>query len=347
MIRIPPWAVLVVLAALAVTGLYFKYQADTGAHGGIVAWQSEPAFHYGRRAAAAASDGRYLYVVGGIDDKDHYVTEVEYARVLDNGNLGAWKTASRLNEGRFYLAAVYCRGFLFALGGGSGPRGSDNVPTATVERAAVHADGSLGPWQRAAYLTTPRRALQAVVHGNTIYALGGYNGVFLRSSESAEVGSDGRLGVWHKEPVEATIDRYIHSAAIDGDRVYLFGGHVESGNTMSYGAVELSTIQDGHLGAWQVEASPLNVPRFMAAGFSLRHRLYILGGHDGSQRLASVESTLLDSSGHAGHWRFAPLLPAARSAPAVAVSGSTPYVLGGMSDSGVTNSVWRGRVNVR
>jgi len=322
--------------------LLFSSKAPRAVNAGVApmsTWTPVSSFQYPRRALAAVAVNGYLYVLGGINDDDDYVKGVEYARIHPDGTLGAWRTTAALIEGRFYLAAVGTNDYLYVLGGATGPRGDDNQPIASVERARINADGSLEPWQLHNYLTTPRRGLKTVKYNNQVYAIGGYNGIFLKSVERATLQPDGSLGEWQLEKEASAIDRYIHSAAIFNNHIYLLGGHVRSAQKISYGDVEMTSIQaDGTLLPWRIETSTLQIPRFIAAAFAMNNQVYMLGGHDGQYRLDSVERAPIDAQGQVGDWSFAAKLKVARSAAAVAVHGETVYVLGGM-DEGALNSV--------
>lgn len=306
----------------------------------VAAWQPQPSFTLPRRALAAAATPRYLYIVGGMDNDNRYVARAEYAPILAGGRLGPWQLTTPLNEPRFYLSAVVAGNFLYAIGGANGVRGHDNLPSATVERAAIRNDGSLGPWQLVNYLGTPRRGLQAAVYQNHLYAIGGYDGAFLKSVERADLGADGALSDWHLETESATVDRYIHSATSLGDKLYLLGGHEQSSETISYGDVEMTHIDaSGALRPWEIQRSVLKTPRFIAAAFALGRHLYMLGGHDGRHRLRSVETAPLDGDGRVGAWSFTTPLNEERSATALAVSRGRVYVVGGMGAGGALNSV--------
>jgi kelch-like protein 2/3 len=289
--------------------------------------------------AAAASDS-HVYVIGGMDNNDRYVAQVEYAPIHADGSLGEWHSTTPLEEPRFYLAAAIVDNYLYAIGGANGNRGQDNIPSATVERALIRPDGSLGPWQRVSYLTTPRRGLQAAVYRNHIYAIGGYNGVFLNSVERADVNQDGTLAPWQLDPEQAVADRYIHSAASLGDKLYLLGGHEQNPQAISYGDVEMSRIiANGGLRPWEIQKTILKTPRFIAAAFAMNHFIYMLGGHDGRNRLRSVEVAPLDAEGRVGPWSFTTPLHDERSATALAVRGDKVYVFGGMGVGGALNTV--------
>ena len=67
--------------------------------------------------------------------------------------------------------------------------------------------------------------------------------------------------------------------------------------------------------------------------------LYILGGHNGAERLSSVEFTSLSASGQVGTWEYTTSLPSARDGSAVVIHNHSVYVLGGIDDNGVLNNV--------
>lgn len=336
-------AVLPAIGAILLVGLGVLLWINHNQHATpiwVPAWLPQPAFHLPRRALAAAASDSHVYVVGGMDNNDQYVAQVEYAPIRADGGLGEWQFTTPLDEPRFYLAAAIVNDYLYAIGGANGQRGHDNIPSATVERAPILADGSLGPWQRVSYLTTPRRGLQAAVYLNHIYAIGGYDGVFLKSVERADVMPDGTLSPWQLDPEQAAVDRYIHSAANLGDKLYLLGGHEQSPEAISYGDVEMSRIAgDGTLRPWEIQKTNLNTPRFIAAAFAMNRYIYMLGGHDGSNRLRSVEVAPLDEQGRVGTWSFTTPLRDERSATALAVRGDKVYVFGGMGVGAALNSV--------
>ncbi len=310
-------------------------------------WLAEPSFNYPRRAPAAVTHNGYIYIVGGIDGNERYVHTVEYAPIKTDGRLGQWRTTSSLNEGRFYNATVAANGYLYALGGGNGAPGSNNYPIASVERATIKADGSLGPWQQINAMLSPRRGLKTVLYNDTIYAIGGYDGRFLKSIEQSRIQTDGNLSTWQMEQHRSVIDRYIHSAALFDQTIYLLGGHMRNTNQASYSDVETSQITAaGRLTPWQQETHGLQTPRLVAESFTLGRFLYIAGGHTGTQRLNSVEVSNINNDGTLSPWRYTTLLPQARSAYAVATwGGKHVYLLGGGGDGTPLNNVIMASVN--
>ena len=180
-------------------------------------------------------------------------------------------------------------------------------------------------------MTTPRRGLKVIVNRDHLYAIGGYNGTFLRSVERADLDTAGNITGWTLEDEQSVLERYIHSAATWRNHVYLLGGHVHSPLKMDYGDVESAVIRpDGHITPWEIERSMLQVPRFVASAFAMDGYLYMVGGHNETRRLRSVEFAKIRHNGHVDAWRYAAPLGLERSATALAVTGNTVYVLGGM-----------------
>ncbi len=331
---------LVLLAAITATLMLGKNNAQREPLLAQEGWRATTPFQIPRRALTAVATATHVYVIGGMDNEDNYVAEVEYAPILAGGRLGPWRFTAPLGEPRFYLSAVVNNGYIYAIGGANGERGKDNIPSAAVEKARILPDGALGPWQREVYLTSPRRGLQTVAYGDHLYAIGGYNGAFLKSTEHARVNADGTLDAWQLDAQQAVVDRYIHSATHLGDKLYLLGGHVQGADAMSYGDVEMSTLAaDGALTPWRIQKSVLRTPRFIASAFALNDYLYMLGGHDGRERLRGVEFARLNPRGEVGAWSAAAPLNEGRSATSLAAHGNTVYVMGGMGREGALNSV--------
>ena len=327
---------IVIVAVLIFSNRSEQNQNDQWLNG----WKQLNPFSIPRRALAAVAANGYLYAIGGVTESGQYATGVEFAKILPNGQLGQWRFTSHLNQGRFYLAATTVNGYIYAIGGGAGPLGDNNQPVTTVERARILANGELGPWTLSPSLNTPRRGLKTVANGSRIYAIGGYNGIFLKSTEYAKVRPDGTLSAWQLDPSESMLDRYIHSSVTYADHLYVLGGHVKNANNMSYGDVELAKIsKSGSLGPWKIAKSNLLRPRFIASAFALNKKLYILGGHNGASRLNSVEFAPINQNGHIGQWQFTTPLNLPRSASAVAVHKNYIYVLGGMGNRNILSSV--------
>lgn len=336
----------VILAGLAFVGsivaltawLRVTYEAPRTPH--PPSWRDEAAFIDARRALAAAANKQFVYVLGGVSDEGQYVASVEFSSIHADGRLAPWQSTRNLPEPRFYLGSAIVNQRLYAIGGATGPLGDDNVPSASVHSAAIEPGGTLGPWRQEAYLTTPRRGLQVAVWQDQIYAVGGYNGSFLRSVERAHIDREGRISHWQLAPQQAELERYMHAATTGNNRIYVLTGHIEGRPGMGYASVESAPLNDaGELGAWRRESTAVNQPRFLAGATAMNNVLYLLGGHDGRARLASMEAAAIGADGAPGPWRIIATLRTARSAAAVVTADGTVYALGGSGPDGGLNTV--------
>ena len=84
-----------------------------------------------------------IYAIGGIDGV-RFLKSSEYAAIHGDGSLSDWQAGSALNEQRAFFGVAAHNGFIYAVGGGNGPSGHHLLRS--VERAAILADGRLGPW---------------------------------------------------------------------------------------------------------------------------------------------------------------------------------------------------------
>lgn len=293
-------------------------------------WQATAPLQEARSGAGAAESDHRLYVAGGVSIEKGFLNSVEWTTVRPDGQLEIWKSASPMITPRGFLALVAAQGYLYAVGGANGEHGTHLLDS--VEKARIQADGSLGPWTATSSMNTPRRGPAALVSHGYLYAIGGYNGIFLRNLERAKILSDGELGKWEMVNPLLTTDRYIHGAAIQGNRVYVVAGHIQ-GMGGGKGSTEWTRIgSDGQLEAWR-PASPLLFSRFLAAVAASDKHLFVLGGYNG-EYMASVERAEILEDGSLGPWiSTTPLTRPKEGCAAVWVDGKI-YLAGG-SNSGV------------
>ena len=151
--------------------------------------------------ACSAIVGSQLFIVGGIDVSSSATTAVESAPIDAAGNLGAFALAgTTLAQAAADPGCVAIGSYLYVIGGLTGPVSSTTPALATVQRAAILANGSLGPFSIVPQvaLATPRSgflASQAI--GDWFYVIGGAgtDGLSLQSIEqlALPVGGSGVL----------------------------------------------------------------------------------------------------------------------------------------------------------
>ncbi|HTD71302.1 MAG TPA: hypothetical protein VK647_12690 [Gemmatimonadales bacterium] len=151
---------------------------------------------------SAVTGASYLYVIGGDSTAGGKpVATVRLGTLNATGAVSAWSTTTALPAPVHSAGAVIFNGCVYVAGGS----GSGNAPVATVQRAAIMSDGTLGAWQPLSSLPFGRSYFGFGVNGTFLYALGGDSGAVTPndSSLSAKAISD---------VVYAEID--VHSGAL-------------------------------------------------------------------------------------------------------------------------------------
>ncbi len=115
----------------------------------------------------------YLYLIGGDSTASGKpVATVRVGTLSATGAVTAWSTTTALPAALHSAGAVIFNGSVYVAGGST----SGNVPVATVFRAAIMSDGTLGAWQALASLPFARSYFGFGVNGTFLYALGGDSG---------------------------------------------------------------------------------------------------------------------------------------------------------------------------
>src|SRR5713226_7430335 len=158
------------------TPVVFTVAAKVAFSPSAVSWTSTTALPVGlsgHAVAAATLSGptptSVVYVIGGADNTNTPRTGVLYATVSSSGAVRSWSTTSALPAPVHSLGAVVFNGSVYIAGGS----GTGNTPVATVYRAAINSDGTLGAWGALTSLPFARSYFGFGVNGTFLYALGG------------------------------------------------------------------------------------------------------------------------------------------------------------------------------
>jgi len=131
----------------------------------------------------------YLYAIGGDSTASGKPVATVYVGILSAGGaVTGWGTTTSLPAAVHSLGAVIFNGTVYVAGGS----GSGNAAVATVYRAVIQSDGSLGAWQSQPSLPFARSYFGFGINGTFLYALGGDSGTVTPndSSLSAKAISD-------------------------------------------------------------------------------------------------------------------------------------------------------------
>jgi hypothetical protein len=122
---------------------------------------------------SAVTGTSYLYVIGGDSTASGKPIATVYRGTLGaTGAVTGWSSTTALPAAVHSLGAVIFNGAVYVAGGA----GSGNAPVATVYRAPIQSDGTLGSWQALTSLPFARSYFGLGINGTFLYALGGDSG---------------------------------------------------------------------------------------------------------------------------------------------------------------------------
>ena len=223
-------------------GLPFTITTNAQFSPSTISWSSTTALPVGlsgHDASFGAVQGattlsNVVYVTGGADDTSAPRSDVSYAIIQSNGQLGAWTTTAALPAAIAFHASVVATpansrvkgaGYVYVLGGATDAAGT---PTSSVYRGTLNADGSIASWTTLEPLPAAAHSLGAVLFRGDIYVMGGSaaGNVPVSAVYRARLDSLGVLGPWQQQASLPSARTYTGAAQFGG-HLYVFGG--ESG----------------------------------------------------------------------------------------------------------------------
>ncbi|HEY2749426.1 MAG TPA: hypothetical protein VGL86_32630 [Polyangia bacterium] len=311
-------------------------QARINADGTLGAFTMTPSLSSGRVFPSGVRIGNSVYVIGGLVNSTSSAT-VERAPINADGTLGTFADAGatlNIDNGngtstdgsRLNFATAVAGGWLYVIGGVQGklcnPAGS---PIASVERAPINADGSLGAFVDAGVaLPTAESDIAAVVAGNTLYVLGGSGAV------SATIAADGTIGAFAASGGSGAANVYAG---------FTWGGSVyEFGNFASTTSGSATYTPNGAIGTFASGTAATGTLSGIAPVAVIGHYAYQFGGGLLSCVLSlhffgTVGRMSLQSGGDLATFALRTQgMQEARESFAAVVSGETLYAIGGQSD---------------
>lgn len=276
--------------------------------------------------AAAAVEGQIVVAGGHLFGNSVQYDRVYQARMLAADPARSWASAPPLDQALAGPAAVLHGDYIYLLGG-QGAQG----PRASVRRAALRPDGSLGAWVPMPDLPAPLRGHAAAAIGRSMLVLGGNDGANDRDTiYQAEVGADGSLGAWSMLPCRLPGALTGHAVVVVGNVVYLSGGR--NGFAERDQVYALATSGGVPSGCWR-EVSRL-------PGALARHAMAASGGYlfvsggitgGGGDALDTVYRAEIGAGGQLGAWAELAenRLPKYLYGHAMVAAGEQLFVLGG------------------
>ncbi len=258
-----------------------------------------------------------IYVSGGNTSPlaSTGLNTVTYSTIQPNHNLSNWSQTTALPAKRFFHGMAVLNNYIYVIGG------LDDTATqqATVFKAVVNQDGTLGPWTTTTPLPQSLSDFGTAVFNGSIYIVGGdHNGFSVSTVYSATPDGAGNIAAWNPAnslPVE--ISR--QAIAQTDQQIYLAGGARFTNSVSEF----LPNVYYGTGStAWNASV-PLPVNLVYAAGVAYGGQLYIVGGafNNGANLENNIRSTLLNMNGSvAGSWQSSNVLSAPRQRSAAVLS---------------------------
>ncbi len=275
-----------------------------------------------REHLGAASDGRYLYAVGG---RELSAAKNSGAFERYDPASGRWTELAAMPKPAGGVGVAYAAGRIVVVGGEGTTSASDDVQGYDIGRRT---------WSQLPPLSVARHGVAVAVINDSLYAVGGATepGHVGPTTRSEVLDLSGRAAAapvtvnatWHRVSAAPSRIEYAASAEVGG-RIWLFGG---------IGADEAPTAQiaafDRVLNTW-TPGPKLPKPVHHATAVNYKGRPVLIGGFLPGAALTSVASDRVYTL-RGDRWVQLPRLKHARGAAAAAVVGHRIVVVGGQAD---------------
>lgn len=292
-----------------------------------------------RDSHTAAVIGNQLYVVGG-NGPGGPLAHVERAEIRPDGSLTTFTgvTDLRLVTPRAGHTSAVIGDYLYVVGG----RDDGGAPLASVERAPINPDGTLGPFAVVTGVTLvgPRSGHTTAVLGNAMYVHGGTGTAGDHADvERAPINLDGTLGPFVVLPdVALATPRFAATSVIARNYLYVIGGEQSAQRTIPLASIERSSlIAAEDLGTMKTISDTFHLDFFGGPQVVIGNYRYMIGGARGGVNMfdGRIARAAYDADDLLGAYTVVPDLSLnfPRAAAALAVIGTHLYVLGGFSDA--------------
>lgn len=213
------------------------YYAKINNDGTLGTWTSTSSLLTATSRAAAVVSNGYIYEMGGVNNSNTKLAEIEHTKINNDGTLGTWsRTSVPLTSATAFLTATANNGYIYEAGGST-----DSGTVATADYIKVNNDGTLNAsgWATTAALSTPTTRASSVVNNGYLYEIGGLDASSdnLPNVYYAQFNNNGSLGSW---TATANLPAGIYDATATAYNGYMYVlGGVHGGGivtTMPYAA---------------------------------------------------------------------------------------------------------------
>ncbi len=210
-----------------------------------------------------------------------------------------WQPGQALPQPLSWFGVAYDGYHALVIGG----RDAADNPVATVYRAPMFANGSMGSWETTQALPKPLLGHAVTSQGNTIYVLGGWSqggaaeqGVYYTPSTAIS---------W-RQGESLPMDLYQGAAVATGTHLYHIGGFNLSHRAPVNTILMADLAYNGRPTHWRA-IRPLPRTLYRHTAFIHDHWLYVVGGYDGQTLSSWIYYAELQPDGNLGPWNQARL----------------------------------------
>ena len=231
----------------------------------------------------------------------------------------------------------------YMFGGYNGTTSLNSVYACTISN-----EGALNTWTRLNTYDLPVAMSnhQAVVTKNTVYLIGGTDGVNASRSVyycSIDSVTGHLIGTWQTGNLlpEALV---VCQSFVTRNKVYLVGGQ----NAVNvHGKVYSATYDTstGILGAWETETN-LPGPLSLSCSVITKNRVYMVGGYDGASYVNTVYTAPILDNGSIGTWTVGIPFPIVAGNGQVVVTQKRVFILGGVTGTSFLKTVYSAPINL-
>ena len=273
-------------------------------------WRNGPTLPAPRDHHVTFIAADFLYVAGG-NTYANLLSDVWRARLLDDGALGDWESATPLPGPRGgHSVAVTDRSVVVIAG-----QLPDRSNTPSVLVASIGPDGRLGAWQPGVPLPAGRFHHSSAVHNGWIYVTGGLEPrTSVANVHGAKLGPAGEPLAWVDLTPLPTPRSHHASFVYDGALYVVAGlnGNPAGDHVQLRDILRAPILPDGTLGAWS-EAGQLDSAYATHAAFVRDSWLYVVGGVENNARfVGTVQRAPIIQGGKLGFFEPATALPVGR-----------------------------------
>ena len=199
-------------------------------------------------------------------------------------------------------------------------------------------------WRETSALSGPRAGAATIAVNGFIYVVGGVDGIgFVRTSEFAQISSDGSLGPWQQTAPLVEERGFIDAVAKDGFIYVVGGGNGPNGKNLLRTVERAKINEDGSLAGWKTLEEGMVMPRRCSKTVIKGNHIYALGGFAGAL-LDNVERAEILPDGELGPWKVQEeTMTLPRYVNTVKASHGNTYVIGGHDQTkgvGIVDVEW-------